>query len=100
VTPTQLTALLGARVEVPDHVVHRAFATETVVLNLETGTYHGLNPVAGRMLEVLGEVGSVSECAQRLAREFDQPLERIELDLGTLCADLRERGLIVVVDGE
>jgi hypothetical protein len=77
-------------------VVHRAFPTETVVLNLETGMYHGLNPVAGRMLEVLEQLGSVSEAATRLAREFAQPLERIQEDLGQLCSDLQQRGLIEV----
>lgn len=88
--------LLDATVAVPQHVVHRAFPTETVVLNLETGMYHGLNPVAGRMLEVLEQLGGVDETAARLAREFEQPLERIQQDLGQLCADLLERGLIEV----
>jgi DNA-binding CsgD family transcriptional regulator len=41
------------RVRVPQHVVHRAFPARTVVLNLETGKYHGLNPTAGRMLTAL-----------------------------------------------
>ena len=30
-----------------------SFALETVVVNLERGVYHGLNPTAGRMLEAL-----------------------------------------------
>jgi hypothetical protein len=97
VTIARINGLLESQVAVPDHVVHRAFPTETVVLNLETGRYHGLNPVAGRMLEVLEQVGGVSESAVRLAREFEQPLERVEQDLTTLCADLQERGLIEVV---
>ena len=92
--------LLDATVAVPQHVVHRAFPTETVVLNLETGMYHGLNTVAGRMLEVLEQLGSVAETAVRLAREFEQPLDRIQHDLGRLCADLRERGLIEVSGAE
>jgi Coenzyme PQQ synthesis protein D (PqqD) len=100
VTIARTNGLLDAQVAVPHHVVHRAFPTETVVLNLETGKYHGLNPVAGRMLEVLEQLGSVSESAARLAREFEQPLPRIEEDLSRLCADLHERGLIEVVGGE
>lgn len=95
-TTTPMNRLIDAHVTVPHHVVHRAFPTETVVLNLETGKYHGLNPVAGRMLEVLEELGSVSESAARLAREYDQPLARLERDLSDLCADLLERGLIEV----
>lgn len=95
-TIARMNGLLDATVAVPQHVVHRAFPTETVVLNLETGMYHGLNPVAGRMLEVLEQLGSIDESATRLAREFEQPLERIQEDLGELCKDLHERGLIEV----
>jgi hypothetical protein len=97
VTIVRTNGLLDSHVAVPHHVVHRAFPTETVVLNLETGQYHGLNPVAGRMLEVLEQVGSVGASAAQLAREFDQPRERIEQDLSQLCTDLLERGLIEVV---
>ena len=43
---------LDAHASVPQHVVYRRFAAETVVLNLETGTYHGLNATGARMLEL------------------------------------------------
>ena len=35
-------------VHVPDHVVLREFDTETVVLDLDTGTYHSVNATGGR----------------------------------------------------
>lgn len=90
--------LLGASARVPEHVVHRGFAAETVVLNLNTGRYHGLNPVAGRMLETLDQLGAVGEAAARIATEYDQPLETIQRDLCALCADLHQRGLIELDD--
>lgn len=92
--PVRDPALLAASVRLPEHVVHRGFAAETVVLNLQTGKYHGLNPVAGRMLEVLEQVGSVQDAAHQLAAEYDQPLQTIEEDICALCTDLAERGLI------
>lgn len=88
------TALLSSSIRLPEHVVHRAFAAETVVLNLTTGKYHGLNPVAGRMLAVLEEGKTVQDAARQLAAEYDQPLEAVEEDVCGLCADLLERGLI------
>lgn len=94
------TALLASSVRLPEHVVHRAFASETVVLNLTTGKYHGLNSVAGRMLAVLEEGGTVQDAARRLASEYDQPLETTEQDLCELCTDLLERGLIETDDAE
>lgn len=86
--------LLGASVRIPEHVVHRGFAAETVVLNLNTGRYHGLNPVAGRMLEVLDQLRAVEQAATQIAAEYEQPLETVQRDLCALCADLRQRGLI------
>ncbi len=94
----QTTAdLSNARVAVPQHVVHRAFPTETVVLNLQTGTYHGLNPTAGRMLEMLDEVADPRETITRLCDEFDQPADVVERDLTNLCDELIERGLLEMV---
>ena len=43
----------SAHVSIAPHVVYRSFATETVILNLQTGRYHGLNKTGGRMLELL-----------------------------------------------
>jgi hypothetical protein len=86
--------LLAARVKVPENVVHRPFPTETVVLNLETGRYHGLNPVAGRMLEELGRQETVDAAARVISDEYGQPLEDVERDLCVLCEDLVRRGLI------
>lgn len=87
-------ALLDSAVRIPPHVVYRTFALETVVVNLEKGQYHGLNPTAGRMLELLERSPTVREAAARLATEYGQPTEAMEADLGAFCSDLLERGLI------
>ena len=81
-------------VAIPDHVVFRVFAAETVVLNINTGQYHGLNPVAGRMLETLQGTPDLKHAAKALVDEFEQPLERIEHDLQVFCDDLASRGLL------
>src|SRR2546423_11668269 len=88
--------MLRLRVGVPHHVVFRDFVSETVLLNINTGQYHGLNPTAGRMLTVLDTVASVEEAAKQLAREFEQPLDRIEEDLSELCEGLLERNLLEI----
>ena len=68
--------MLDRAFRVPDHVVYRAFALETVVVNLELGVYHGLNPTAGRMLELLERRSNVRDAAAALADELGQPQER------------------------
>lgn len=82
------------RFAVPQHVASRAFPTEMVLLNLNTGRYHGLNPTGGRMFEVLDERGDFEDAAATLSHEFDQPLEAVRDDLRELCASLVERGLL------
>ena len=90
--------VLSARASVPDHVVYREFVNETVVLNLETGAYHGLNPSGGKMLEILGRATTVQEAAVALATFYERPLPEIENDLYEFCLSLRERGLVDLAD--
>jgi hypothetical protein len=90
------TSLLEAKINVPQNVVYRSFPTETVVLNLETGRYHGLNPMAGRMLDEMEHAASVRVAAATLAATYEQPPRVVEEDLCELCTALLERGLIEV----
>jgi hypothetical protein len=93
-TMSDTAVLLAAKVEVPQHVVYRSFPSETVVLNLLTGKYHGLNATAGRMLEELERSACVRDAAAALAENYDRAQDRVEHDLCDLCRALLERGLI------
>jgi Coenzyme PQQ synthesis protein D (PqqD) len=89
--------ILDAVAKVPEHVVHRSFEAETLLLNLETGQYHGLNETGGRMLELLETTqGRIREAVEKLAAEYEVPFEDIAPDLTAFCSDLEERGLLVV----
>jgi hypothetical protein len=93
VRPAQI---LSARVTIPQHVVYRPFVSETVLLNLQTGVYHGINPVGGRMLEALERAETVRAAAAVLAEEFGVPPARVEEDIVEFCLGLLERQLIEV----
>jgi hypothetical protein len=86
--------VLDRAVLVPEHVIFRSFAQETVALNLQTGTFHGLNPTAGRMVELASRSRRAREAVPPLAQEYGVPEERIATDLETLLRSLVERGLI------
>jgi hypothetical protein len=92
--------LLESQARLPQHVVHRSFVSETVVLNLRTGKYHGLNPTAGKMLEALEAAASVGDAVPVLAGEYGLEREQIQTDLLTLVRGLLERGLIVTADDD
>jgi coenzyme PQQ synthesis protein D (PqqD) len=93
-------SILSAQARLPDHVVYRMFVKETVVLNLQTGKYHGVNPTGGRMIELLERSDTVRQAAEKLAAEYQRPVEEIEADLMAFCRDLVERGLIELASDE
>jgi hypothetical protein len=89
--------LLRATARVPDHVIYRWFEAETLLLNLESGQYHGLNPTGGRWLQLLDDAdGDAGEAVQRLADECGVPADEITRDLADFCSALRRRGLIEI----
>ena len=73
------------KVRVPRHVVHRDFPAQTVILNLETGKYHGLNPAAGQMLSALETEETVAAAAKVVATKMNAPIADVERDLCELC---------------
>ena len=61
---------LSARVKIPSHVVYREFPAETVILNLETGQYHGLNRTGGAILASLQRTTTVQETVTAVATDL------------------------------
>jgi hypothetical protein len=88
--------LRDARLSVPPSVVYRNFAKETVVLNLDTGLYHGVNPTGGHMLATVEACGTIREAAQKLSAEYEVPAAQLESDLCEFCDALIQRGLLQV----
>jgi hypothetical protein len=100
VRPTTWEDLARRRIAVPKHVAFRSFIAETVLLNLDTGQYHGLDTVGGRFFAILRGSSDASSAAETLAAEYEQPLERIQQDMVAFCSSLSELGLIELVDGD
>jgi|tagenome__1003787_1003787.scaffolds.fasta_scaffold20764832_3 coenzyme PQQ synthesis protein D (PqqD) len=92
--------ILASRLVVPEHVFRRGFPEETVALNLDSGRYHGLNPVAARMLETAADQATIGAAVPLLAEEFGQPQDVIARDLQQLCRDLLDRGLVQLENGD
>lgn len=87
-------SLLEVRLRVPEHVVYRDFGDDTVILNLESGRYHGLNPTAALMVTALDESPTVAAAIERVTGETGQPSEVIKRDVLALCGTLADRGLM------
>ena len=89
--------ILDSYAVVPEGVVMRAFESETLMLNLSTGQYHGVDGSGARLVELLGETGGdVRESVRRLAEESGVAAEGIADEQADFVAALAERGLLEV----
>jgi hypothetical protein len=75
-------------------VVSRVLDGEAVLLDLASGRYLGLNEVATRVWELLGQGQTVGAVRAALLAEFQVPADVLERDLANLLADLQARALI------
>ena len=77
-----------ARLQIPDHVVTRQVGDETILLNLESGTYFGLDPVGSRFLELLEAGGMLAAVLAKMLEEFDVTEAQLEADLLRLADEM------------
>jgi hypothetical protein len=84
------------RVRVPDDVLLSRLQEESVILNLDSERYFGLDDVGTRFLSVLTTSDSIDEAYQSLADEYDVDREMLRQDLEALIQNLLQKGIIEV----
>lgn len=84
------------RVSVPEDVLIRELDGESVILNLKSERYFGLDEVGTRMWEVLSTSGTIADAYQTLLSEYDVVPEQLQSDLDNLLEQLIQNGLINV----
>jgi hypothetical protein len=77
-----------------DKVVFDEIGGETVLLNLDSGQYFTLDEVGTRILQLLGQQGTVDSTIATMTREYDATPDRIRSDLNNLLQELLSHGLI------
>jgi len=82
------------RAVVPSHVLIRFLEQESVLLNLETERYFGLDAVGTRMWQVVTTAATVEAALAQLVQEYDTSPETLRTDLTNLLQHLVENGLI------
>ncbi len=82
------------RLYIADDVVFRDLAGESVLLNLSTGTYFGLDAVGTRLWHLIGEHGSTALAIETLLTEYDVNEPRLQKDVNALIDQLLAKGLL------
>lgn len=88
---------LTGKYEIPKSVLSRSVGTETILLNLDTSTYHSLNGVAGRFWSLILEGKDLDEVEKMLLGEYAVEPVQLEKDLKELCAELEKLNLLRAV---
>ena len=89
-----MTALsLEDRLAPTDQVVVRELSGESVLLDLKSGIYFGLNGVGTRAWALLAQGGSLRNVHETLADEYDAPAAIIEGELLRFARELCQHGL-------
>ena len=82
------------RLRIADDVVFRDLAGESVLLNLSTGTYFGLDAVGTRLWHLVTEHGSTALVLETLLAEYDVDAIRLQKDVDALIEQLLAKGLL------
>src|SRR5216110_2653246 len=85
---------LDARVLVPETVMASEVDGETVILNLETGIYFGLDAVGSEIWRAIQRNGSLHEALAAVEREYDVDAAVVRADLLQLVSQMLAKGLL------
>ena len=89
------TLALSDQLRIPEEVLTTKVGEEMILLNLQTGMYHSLDPIGTRFLELLQRASRLDEVHHALLEEFDVSTALLESDLLKLSQDMLARGLLV-----
>lgn len=88
-----------AKISVPTQVLVRTFQDESVLLNLASECYHGLDDIGTRMWQALIQSENIQAAYETLLSEYEVDEVTLKNDLGEFIETLAERGLVEVIDG-
>ena len=84
------------RAAAPTHVMVRYLDRESVLLNLETEQYFGLDETGTRMWQLVTASPNIDAAYQELLEEFDVEPDLLRANLAELLGRLVESGLLQV----
>jgi len=85
---------LQSKVAIPEEVMTRRVGDETVILDLATGTYFGLDRVGADMWQLMGEGRTLAEVCDAMQALYEATREQLERDVVELAEKLRAQGLV------
>ncbi len=91
---TQSDMNLSDKVTIPTQVMARTVGDETVILDLASGIYYGLDPVGARMWQLMSEGQPLAAICEVMLEEYEVTREALEVDVLRLTEELSAKGLV------
>ena len=91
---------LADRVAVPSHVLIRFLDKESVLLNIETERYFGLDETGTRMWQVVTAAPNIETACEQLIEEYDVKPDALRSDITELLNKLIENGLLEIASSD
>jgi hypothetical protein len=85
---------LSAKVTIPTQVMARDVGDETVILDLASGTYYGLDKVGARIWQLMSDGKTLAQVRDAMLAEYEVSIDDLERDMDRLLADLTDKKLI------
>ena len=82
------------KITISEQVLSQEVNGETVILDLKSESYFGLDEVGTRIWQLLQEHGDVKKTFDTMLEEFDVDADTLASDMKNLIDDLTEKGLI------
>jgi hypothetical protein len=86
---------LDTKLSIPPQVMSRLVGDETVLLDLASGIYFGLDGVGKRIWETVEDGQSLAQTVAVITAEFAVDEAQAQEDVIQFTSDLVERGLLV-----
>ena len=86
---------LDTQLTIPPHVLSRLVGEETVLLNLESGIYFGLDGVGKFIWDSVSDGKSLAETVDSIVAEYKIGEDQATTDVVDFTATLVERGLLL-----
>ena len=82
------------KITISEEALSQEVNGETVILDLKSESYFGLDEVGTRVWQLLQENGDVQKVFDAMLEEFDVDADTLASDMKNLIDDLIEKGLI------
>jgi len=85
---------LNNKFKLLEHISLTEVEDESVLLDLDSGTYYGLNPIGTKLLQAMAHEQGLIKAVEDIAIAYKTPQVQVQKDAAQLLQQLLDQGLI------